>query len=73
MRPDDACLLDMLLSARDAVAFVNSPYEEPERPRDRHRLDATRRLAYDPPRRVSRNRSESDSQPTLRLLDRGEP
>ena len=73
MRPDDACLLDMLLAARDALDFVNSPYEEPARPRDRHWLDATLLLAYDPPRRVSRNCSESDRRPSLQLLDCGEP
>lgn len=31
MRPDAACLLDMLLAARDEVDFVNAHYEESPR------------------------------------------
>ena len=55
MRPDDACLLNMLLAARDAVDFVNSPYEESARLCDFRWLDVAIRLAYDPPTRASRN------------------
>ena len=53
--------------------IVDSPYEESARLCDFCWLDVAIRLAYDPPTRASRNRSDSDRQPTLQLLDYGEP